>query len=811
MSQYYIQNIEVPMTLKAGAIEKGYMSVSITMVGIQGSTVPFIGSDGMFNITSGYIVKDYEESTGRLKIDTFGNVAVKSLSLSMKLGLIGTKTINSKDYVLPINGNMTIHMHSGTVQMTQDIALQPGAKLIIGEGATCSLGNGNKIYVYDYDEWVTEGPFDEQEGVSFCGTPDATHINLKYPASATKVSGRTDDAYVEVNGTADLSAGYVYTTAGGANIRGTGTIIMKPGTETKTYQVKNTGSDNKTDKWFEIPITSAKLTNADGTIVETAANTGKVIYKSIDGKWTCEHTYAEGTFGENVTTPATCEADGLKTVFCHCGKDSYTEAISKLGHAYEAVVTAPTCTEAGYTTHTCKNDASHTYTDTPVAALGHDEVPHEAKAPTCTEIGWDAYVTCSRCDYSTYAEKTSLGHDEVPHEAKAPTCTEIGWDAYVTCSRCDYSTYAEKTSLGHSYSPVVTPPTCTADGYTTHTCPACGDSYTDTQVTASGHKWEWITDQEATVLEPGVKHEECSVCHEKRNENTEIPVLKCPHTGTMTATEAKSATCTEAGHSAYWYCSACQNYYSDAAGQHEILKDSWIIAVLGHAEVPHEAQAPTCTEIGWDAYVTCSRCDYSTYAEKTALGHDEVAHKAKAPTCTEIGWDAYVTCSRCDYTTKVELPVDADNHDVVKHEAKVPTCQEGGWDAYETCSRCDYTTKVDLPVDPEGHVWDEGESYMIHSCNSAEYMKYTCTLCKAENLVVVREQHFRVPIAEEIPATCTEPGMTSGWKCEKCDEFWIPQEVIPALGHDWNGNFPCQSETSVICTSIPSRIASASK
>ena len=194
MSQYYIQNIEVPMTLEAGAIEKGYMSVAISLIGIQGSAVPFIGSDGMFQINNGSIVKDYDENTGRLLIDVYGDISVKSLSISMKLGILGSSTINSKDYVLPINGNMTITMHSGSVTMTQDIALQPGARLIIGEGATCKLGSGNKIYVYDYDQWTTEVAADAVgEGPSFCGTGDATHVNLLYPDSAKNVQGRTEE------------------------------------------------------------------------------------------------------------------------------------------------------------------------------------------------------------------------------------------------------------------------------------------------------------------------------------------------------------------------------------------------------------------------------------------------------------------------------------------------------------------------------------------------------------------------------------------------------------------------------------------
>ena len=715
-SQYYVQNVEVPMTLEAGATEKGYMSIDISLVGIQEAAVPFIGSDGMFNIDSGYIVKDYEEETGRLKIDVYGALSIKSLSMSMKLGLLGTKTINSQDYVLPINGNMTITMQNGgSIHMTQDIALQPGAKLIVAEGATCTLGSGNSIYVYDYDEWITDADTGNNEGPSFCGAGDAAYVNLSYPTSAKTVVGRDQDAYVEINGTADLSAGFVYTTAGGAQITGTGTIIMQPGkSDAKTYQIKDIGSDNKDDKWFEIPITSAKLMNADGTYTETAGLTGAVSFQKVDGVWTIVHDYV-------------------------------------------AVVTAPTCTEGGFTTYTCKNCGA-SYIDEAVEALGHDEVSHEGQAPTCSAVGWEAYVTCSRCDYTTYVEIAPVAHNEVNHEGRAATCTEIGWNAYVTCADCDYTTYAEIAALGHNYEAVVTAPTCTEAGFTTHTCSNCGDSYTDSETEATGHVWEWVTDQEATTEEPGIKHEECSVCHAKQNENTEIPVLKCEHVGTLTIIEAKAETCTEDGNTRYSYCSACENYFSDDAGQHEIEKDSWIIPALGHDETAYEAQAVTCTEIGWEAYVTCSRCDYTTYVEIPALGHDET-----------------------------------------EHEAKPATCQEAGWEAYVDCSRCDYTTKVDLPVNPDGHVWNEGEPYKIHSCNSASYIVYTCTLCGTKNQVVDREQHFRIPIGEEIPATCTEDGMTSGWKCEKCDEFWIPQEVIPALGHDWNNVYPCQND-SAACT-----------
>ena len=119
----------------------------------------------------------------------------------------------------------------------------------------------------------------------------------------------------------------------------------------------------------------------------------------------------------------------------------------------------------------------------------HALVHHEAQAPTCTEIGWDAYSTCKNCDYTTYAEVPALNHDLVNHDAKAPTCTEKGWNAYETCSRCDYTTYAEQPALNHDYQAVTVEPTCETDGYTVFTCSRCKDSYTANPTDQLGHQF----------------------------------------------------------------------------------------------------------------------------------------------------------------------------------------------------------------------------------------------------------------------------------------------------------------------------------
>ena len=136
-----------------------------------------------------------------------------------------------------------------------------------------------------------------------------------------------------------------------------------------------------------------------------------------------------------------------------------------------------------------------------------------AKAPTCTETGWDAYEGCTRsgCNYTTYHVLPALNHDLVQHAAKAPTCTEIGWDAYETCSRCDHTTYAELPALNHDYQAVTVDPTCEADGYTVFTCSRCKDSYTANPTDKLGHKFgAWSPNgtgsQSAGCLRQGCAH-----------------------------------------------------------------------------------------------------------------------------------------------------------------------------------------------------------------------------------------------------------------------------------------------------------------
>lgn len=166
----------------------------------------------------------------------------------------------------------------------------------------------------------------------------------------------------------------------------------------------------------------------------------------------------------------------------------------------------------------------------------HDLVQHAAKAPTCTEIGWDAYETCSRCDHTTRKELPALNHDLVRHVAQAPTCTEKGW-AYDTCSRCDYTTYAELPALNHDYQAVTVEPTCEADGYTVFTCSRCKDSYTADPTDKLGHQFgAWSPNgtgsQSADCLRQGCGHTGSTDCRKFTFRTAEGETLTfCPVCG----------------------------------------------------------------------------------------------------------------------------------------------------------------------------------------------------------------------------------------------------------------------------------------
>ena len=418
-----------------------------------------------------------------------------------------------------------------------------------------------------------------------------------------------------------------------------------------------------------------------------------------------------GTQTPTCTTGKICEKCGAE--YDIPGHKWITPANSSLGNGTHRII----CLRCGLNGTASCSGGYATCTSPGVCAAcggsyygGHDLVQHAAKAPTCTEIGWDAYDTCSRfgCNYTTRKELPALKHDLKQHAAKAPTCTEIGWDAYEACSRCDYTTYVELPAQHDLEHHAAKAPTCTEPGWNAYdTCKNC-DYNTYQVLPALKHYLVYYKAKDPTCTEPGCDaYETCSRCD--HTTYVERPALKHD----LRQRVIKAPTCTQMGW-AYETCSRCD--YSATP----------LLPALNHDLVQHEAQAATCTEKGWNAYETCSRlgCNYTTYQEIPALKHDLVQHDAQAATCTEKGWDAYDTCSRCDYTTYAEQP--ALNHALVHHDAKAPTCTEIGWDAYETCSRCDYTTYAEQPA--LNH--DYQAVTVEPTCETDGYTVFTCSRCK---------------------------------------------------------------------------------
>ena len=299
---------------------------------------------------------------------------------------------------------------------------------------------------------------------------------------------------------------------------------------------------------------------------------------------------------------ATCTEPGRAEGFiCGiCDQEQYT-VIPALGHDHVAIVTVPTCTEKGYTTHTCSR-CGDSYVDTYVDALGH---------------AWDAGVVT--------VEPTEETEGEMLY-----TCTVCHATRTEVIPALDHE---------HNYEAVVTAPTCTEKGYTTHTC-SCGDSYVDSYVDALGHDMgQWKTTKEATCTEKGAKERKCSRCD--HTETEEIAALGHDHQAVVTA-----PTCTEKGYTTHT-CSRCGDSYVDS-----------YVDALGHDMGQWEtSKEATCTEKGVKER-KCSRCDHTETEEIAALGHEYTAVVTE-PTCEAQGYTTY-TCSRCgdSYVSDYTDPVD---------------------------------------------------------------------------------------------------------------------------------------------------------
>ena len=727
-SQYYVQNIEAALTLEQGASEKVYAAVYASSR-INYSMIPFVGDNGMFKVVSGSLTKQYDGTTDRIIYTVNGQAEVNNLNLSL-----AGSNVSSKSYVLPLTNNMTVNLTEGSkLTINQTAALLPGVQANIAQNAEMIISRGNSVYVYDRDEWIANN-----------FTCNGKFVAVRYAPS--KAYNRKDadllDAKVNINGTLSVN-GAIYTTAGGADIcssTGTGVYNQQsaPGTETKTYQYTQSGSRVTV---HEIPITAAKLHNADGSYTETKDAAAGTTINYLDGVWggkPCSH--------EN----------------------------TEIRNAKDA-----TCTVSGYTGDTYCKDCNEKISDGKIIpATGHKEETVPGKAATCTETGLTDGIKCSVCGEVIKEQEVipATGHQwDKGKVTTAPTCENAGVKTY-TCTVCKATKTEAIDATGHTPVEVAEQPaTCTEAGHKAgKKCSVCGETLSGMEeIPAKGHTEVIDPAVEPTCTEPGkTEGKHCSVCHEILVAQQEISAKG----HTEVTDPAVEPTCTTPGKTEGKHCSVC----------HEILVAQEVIPAKGHTEVIDEAVAATCTEPGKTEGKHCSVCNEVLVAQEEipAKGHTEVIDEAVAATCTTPGKTEGKHCSVCNEVIVAQEVIPAKGHTEVIDPAVEPTCTEPGKTEGKHCSVCHEVLVAQEEIPAKGHTEVIDEAVAATCTEPGKTEGKHCSVC--HEILVAQEEVPAKGHTEElrnkVEPTLTTPGYTGDKYCSVCKELIEKGSAIPKTG-----------------------------
>ena len=834
-SQYFVQNIEVPLTLNAGANEQVYSGV-YAMKSTYTTAINFIGDTGMFKVESGSFTKDYDEKTDRLVFTVNGEAALNTLSLTL-----AGMDVNSASYVLPITNNITINIQSGNVTINQTAALLAGVEVNIAEGAGLTVANEKNIYFYDSDEWNSD---------NFVWGP----CKFKSVAYAPgKAYNRSDndlvDAKMDVNGSV-TAIGAIYTTNGGADIcssNGTGKYVQQSilGKETATYQYNANGNNAVT-----IPITAAKLHNADGTYTETANASAGTTIPYLDGVWggAANITVDFDANGGEGTMPTWT---GKPNTSFDLPKNTFTRE----GYTFTGWNTAADGTGAAYADKAPVKFSENTalyaqWTQDPVitfdanggkGTMGTQTVkPNEATALTANTFtradydftGWNtakdgtgtaygdkANITTNE-NVTLYAQWTLhkyhvrwLNWDDTVLQKGDYTCEDTaGWDDLnnETPSRPEDENYTYVFAM--RWTPYDETKGIDGRGFNPHedvdfravfnefkkltvTFNANGGIGTmDSVKIVNGGSGEYYTLPEcgftregydfAGWLITGTVGYDTFKTYELHDEKWDDEMLLAFSDLTLKAswkdnhslTEVRGSrepTCTEEGYTGDTYCKVCD----------KVQKPGKSIPAKGHSwNEGVITTAATCENAGAKTY-TCTVCNATKTEAIDATGHTPVEVAEQPATCTEAGHKAGTKCSVCEAILSGMEEIPATGHTEKTVAGKPATCTETGLTDGISCSVCGTVIKAQTEIPAKGHSWNEGEITTSPTCENVGVKTYTCTVCKETKTEAINATgHTPVDVAEK-PATCTEAGHKAGTKCSVCEAILSGMEEIPTTGH----------------------------
>ena len=834
-SQYYVQNIEVPLTLYQGAKETVYTSIS-SKHGTESAPVLFFGDGGLFEMEEegSFFRKQYLPEQDRLLVEISGDLMMNEINV---------QGFGSGKYVLPIHSGMSIHISSGNVTFSNDVSLLPGGELLVDSGAQLIISETGNLFLYDRDEWV---------GKHFAtSTADYKSVVFTPTRSCNRTQNDLVDAKLDLNGTLSIK-GNLYTTANGANIvssEKTGKLIFAsvPDTERKLYEVTQS---NTTISYVEIPITPAILQNGDGSTTSTANATEDMAYAYVgDGfsKWLPTGIY--------ISAPATkteykvgdsLDVTGLSILVVNNDGSQETVSVTSdmvSGFDSSAVVKKQTLTIT-YEGKTATYDIS-------IARADGLEIA-ETLAGVKPSLPGEEDGKITGLDANKSYEYRPVADPEVAWEPVTSGATEIsGLAAGIYGVR-----YAETDT--HTAGPIkeVTVP----EGEATVTIVDGGIG-----ATGSGSYKQGV----AVTINAGTK---TSCVFEKwtaypadvtftNDEATETTFIMPDHNVTITAiwhchkdnatkNEGKAATCTEEGTREYYSC-ACGMNFEDADCTKEIQDDidTWkIIPELGHsygpptfkwsqdykscivvfdctrdgcssrqeleATVDSRTDTPaSCEQMGSTAYTASVTFQEEVYQDtKTIQDIPATGHNWNP----QYNWSEDLQSCSVTFTCQNDSShTDTQSAEVTSEITTPATCTAMGTTAYtaavtfEGKAYEDIQTKADIPMIPHAYsdAWRFDSEKHWKECTAcktpAEEGAHTfqwivdkpatedetglkheeCTMChyeRNEDTPIDKLDHIHTGITHHaaVPSTCSVQGTVEYWTCssEKCQGKYYGDE-----------------------------------